>query len=1252
MLNQTAQYLIRVILFIIASSFLTKCNISNQNVPFPTEETAFRKPKSEPLLFSKPQKLNWQPANPDSNKAITETTFDLNNIPEKPIDLGGFNPFLKPMQQSPLNWNSLSDSAFNLNDLPSEKLKYNISLLGTPTHIKAGIPKIKNDATTGLLTFGEENGLPNKNVNVIATDKNGIVWIATANGLCRYDGAYCDIYGKDQGLKGVAITRMFIDNDNKIWITTMDYGLEIIDLNTGLIKELSTENGLGNNSLWGFLLDNKNRAWIGSWGGGVDIIDEAAGTIKHLKQMQGLSDDRVRSFMQDKSGQIWIGAGKGVDIINEKTGKIKRLNKSNGLSDNDIEFIMEDSKGQVWIPTRNEVNILDFKARIIKHLNTTQGLNTNNTRISIEDTKGNIWIGGTAGANVINEQAGTIKMITKTAGLAGDYVASIMEDKNEQIWLGTSGAVNILNHKTGSLKHVSIKDNFNNKYVLNSTEDSDGNIWIGAEAANNNPDAEVFIVDTKRNMVKSINKDLLDNKKFVGDFMEDHNGQMWVGGFDGIDMIDHNRKSIKHLAAKNGLTNNTIISLFEDSKEQVWIGTFKGINVFNTGTGILKHITTAEGISNDTVTCFREDAKGRIWACTLKGINIIDENTGTIRQLITGKQQQDVITGLVIDENGLILAATNDGINIIDDHNESITNFSLKEGLPDPSIGFLWGNNHSIFAGTAKGLTQIRTVQPKINDTVNFDNWKTRTFDKGQGFLDVAFQNYGITTGILSKEGKFWWCLGNLLTIMDIPAEDTVISPTFITGIDIFNQPAVFNNNLLLQTKLKERDTIWAVKRDTFYTKKQLTEMQFKNIGSWDSLVPPFYLPENLQLPYYQNHITFHFTGMHTSNPGKALYRYFLEGVDKKWSAISDKPFSENYLNLSPGHYTFKVASSGFNGLWSKPAIYIFTILPPWWRTWWMYMIYAVMLVAALYAYNKYRSAALIKQNRLLEEKISLRTNQLENKKSELERSLEDLKTTQTQLIQSEKMASLGELTAGIAHEIQNPLNFVNNFSEVNTELIAEMKQEIEKGNFEEAKAIAKDIEENEQKIVFHGKRADGIVKGMLQHSRSSSGVKEPTDINALCDEYLRLSYHGLRAKDKSFNATMKTDFDNSIEKINILSQDIGRVILNLITNAFYAVAEKKKMNISGYEPVVSVTTKRSQASHSVSITVADNGNGIPRKVLDKIFQPFFTTKPAGQGTGLGLSMSYDIVTKGHGGELTADTKEGAGATFNIILPI
>jgi two-component system, NtrC family, sensor kinase len=281
-------------------------------------------------------------------------------------------------------------------------------------------------------------------------------------------------------------------------------------------------------------------------------------------------------------------------------------------------------------------------------------------------------------------------------------------------------------------------------------------------------------------------------------------------------------------------------------------------------------------------------------------------------------------------------------------------------------------------------------------------------------------------------------------------------------------------------------------------------------------------------------------------------------------------------------------------------------------------------------------------------EELEQKRKAIEEANVALQKSFEELKSTQALLIQAEKMASLGELTAGIAHEIQNPLNFVNNFSEVSQELISEMNDELAVGNYDFAKEIASDIEQNLVKILHHGKRADAIVKGMLQHSRTGSGVKELTDVNVLAEEYLRLSYHGLRAKDRTFNADIKTDFDKTLPKVAVVAQDIGRVILNLITNAFYAVNERKRRGIDGYKPTVTVQTRALVGK--AEITVKDNGDGIPDDIKNKIFQPFFTTKPTGEGTGLGLSLSYDIV-KAHGGELKVESKAGEGSEFTIHLP-
>ena len=330
-----------------------------------------------------------------------------------------------------------------------------------------------------------------------------------------------------------------------------------------------------------------------------------------------------------------------------------------------------------------------------------------------------------------------------------------------------------------------------------------------------------------------------------------------------------------------------------------------------------------------------------------------------------------------------------------------------------------------------------------------------------------------------------------------------------------------------------------------------------------------------------------------------------------------------------------------------------------------------IWLVAMFFINNKQRKALdkerkqreaeeqeariVAEQKGVLEVMVEERTAELTRQKEELIQTVENLKATQTQLVQSEKMASLGELTAGIAHEIQNPLNFVNNFSEVNTELAAELKFILDKLAVpdkvkDELQAITDDIVQNHEKILYHGKRADTIVKSMLQHSRTNNGQKEEADINVLADEYLRLSYHGLRAKDKTFNAIFETDLDPAMGKIMVVPQDIGRVVLNLVNNAFYAVNEKKKTAEPGYQPKVWLSTKR--FGKLAIIKIRDNGNGMPDSVKEKIFQPFFTTKPTGKGTGLGLSLSYEIVTKGHGGSLVVETTEGKETCFTIKIPV
>jgi signal transduction histidine kinase len=344
---------------------------------------------------------------------------------------------------------------------------------------------------------------------------------------------------------------------------------------------------------------------------------------------------------------------------------------------------------------------------------------------------------------------------------------------------------------------------------------------------------------------------------------------------------------------------------------------------------------------------------------------------------------------------------------------------------------------------------------------------------------------------------------------------------------------------------------------------------------------------------------------------------------------------------VEPGDYTFMVRAFDAEGMKGERSLVIH-VNPPWWRTWWAYGVYALVLGFSIFALYREQKRRIIGRERQRTQEIELAQAR------EIEKAYHELRSTQAQLIHAEKMASLGELTSGIAHEIQNPLNFVMNFSDVNKELLVEMKDDIGNGNIEDVRQLVEHIMVNTDKVIHHSQRADAIVKSMLKHSRVGSGQKEPTDINALVDEYLKLSYHGMIAKDSMFRCSLQTDYDLSLSKINVIPQDIGRVLLNLFNNAFYAVTEKREPRDGGYEPMIQVSTKKS--GNQVEIKVRDNGMGIPQKIKSKIFQPFFTTKPTGQGTGLGLSLSYDIA-KVHGGEITVETVEGEFTEFTVQLP-
>jgi signal transduction histidine kinase len=677
---------------------------------------------------------------------------------------------------------------------------------------------------------------------------------------------------------------------------------------------------------------------------------------------------------------------------------------------------------------------------------------------------------------------------------------------------------------------------------------------------------------------------------------------IWIGGTHGfLTRFDQQTQGFTYYKNNpndtNSIMGSIIQALFDDQKGSLWIGMNEGLDQMNHQTKTFKHYTNnpndSNSISTGPVYCFEEDKTGNLWIGILSGggINRFDSQTGNFKHYLSGAN----ITTILQDSDGTIWVGTDAGLYRSNDLN-TFSRFTLPDSeIEINAVGKILEDDHkNLWISTLQGIIKLNPARNEIN---------------------IYGRTYGVNAPNLSIAG----CKGtNGMLYFGDAGGYYSLSPELLTSNP--NPPQV----VITQFRLQDQQS------------------KAENINPSGSLITH---SKDIILGYAQNAFSIDFAAIHYSSPEDNKHLFMLENYDNEWRQ-SGSEHTAYYYNVPPGHYIFHVKASSSDGVWAEKSISII-INPPWWRTWWAYSIYGLLLIAGVYGIHRFQRERVIRTERERGRKRELA------QAKEIEKAYHTLKTTQAQLIQSEKMASLGELTAGIAHEIQNPLNFVNNFSEVNKELLSEMKDEMDKGNINDAKAIANDLIENEEKINHHGRRADAIVKNMLQHSRINSGQRELTDINALADEYLRLSYHGFRAKDKAFNATIETDFDrdlSSVEgKINIVPQDIGRLLLNLYNNAFYAVAEKMKLQTEGYEPTVSVCTK--ETANGIKITVKDNGNGVPQNIVDKIFQPFFTTKPTGQGTGLGLSLSYDII-KAHGGEIKVETKEGEGSEFIIQLPL
>jgi len=1203
----------------------TSCSNNVGDVPFPARY-GYMQPLSKPLVFSAPKPMLWATAKTGAIKPVSRP-LDLNTLPSYTYDSTGFKPFAQAPVAARFNMEGLPDTAFNINALQSQPLAGKTGLMGMPEMVTAGAPLPKNGTPLSMSDFGVKQGLPARIIAAMLTDRHGLTWLA-GDGLYRYDGEHIQTFYPSRSAQ--PIVGMVEDNDGKIWCTS-NFGLLTIDVAKGTMTVFE-QFIFPANDLAKLFKDEKGRIWaLNNKMGGILVIDPATQTYKHITA--GVTGTTF-GIAKDSSSNIWISTKfNGINIINLSTGRIKRFTHSNGLASDTLSGMGVDGSGRVWVgvagnSSNSGYDIFDVKQGTITHLGAQQGFKPIFCLSVLPEKDGEMWLGSFDHIDVINLQQQTHKNITTAQGLSNQSAISLFRDAGNRVWAGTSRGLNIIDQNAKLVKPLGTAA------IVTLMEDAASNIWAGTYTG-------IKILDPQKKVVHILDKQHGLGHNFVQSFAED-GGKIWVTTNGGLDVIDRASKTIQHTGVGEGLTTDTIYAVLKDNQNNLWLtGPTQGVQYVDLQHNVIKQASIKQGLSDAGIADIKQDAQGNIWLATVKGgVDVINMADSTIRYLTDAPGLRDTCYRILLpDKAGRMWIGTYKGIYVVDLKANTFTEITTANGLAGNKIISLLEHDGKIYAATDKSVSII-TAPQHINGDTPQNRWLIQPLDQSGGLTKEVPSSW--STNAIGKKGQYLWGDSGITIIHTLAPNLTTPPPAFVTGIKIINEPGQFTNRL----KLAEKDTLFAV--DTFYTTGQSPVTNHIPGLNWDSVAGPYNIPVHLNIPYNANYLQFQFTQAHTSNTSAPVYSYILEGIDKQWSAITGNAFSENYLNLPPGDYTFKVRAKSASTNWSKPASLSFTISPPWWKTWWAYTLYIIISMYSVATFVRYRSRRLVAEKTVLEEKVRERT-------IALQKSLEDLQVTQKQLVQSEKMASLGELTAGIAHEIQNPLNFVNNFAEVSVELAEELKEELGKLAMDEdtkenVDAIIDDLVQNQQKINFHGKRADSIVKGMLQHSRTGSGHKEPTDINVLADEYLRLSYHGLRAKDKTFNAKLETSFDESLPKISVLAQEIGRVLLNLYTNAFYSVMKKKKTGVENYQPVVSVSTQK--VGDAVEIRVKDNGLGIPESVLEKIYNPFFTTKPTGEGTGLGLSLSYEIVTKAHNGTIHAETKEGEFAEFIIRLPL
>ena len=1093
-------------------------------------------------------------------------------------------------------------------------------------------PPRASAATLDFRHLSVEQGLPNALVFAVAQDALGFVWVGTSDGLARFDGVEFRRfrYRADSAtVAGNEVQALAAGLRGRMWAGTST-GLSRYDPAT---EHFATVAGLPSQNVIALAADGRGGVWAGTGGGLAHVrADGRVGRTVRASGPQALPSGEVLAVLA-AGRTVWAGTAGGLARVDTATGRVRTFRPDSSRTVQ-VSALARGSRGTLLVGTIGSgLFSFDLEAGQFTPVRIGPGTVASIVSSVREDADGTVWVGTVgAGLHQVSPGGGLTVHVSSAddpASIADDQVSALFEDRQGILWVGTYDGLDRFDRASDTavrLRHVpgdpaSLASN-DVRAVLTAR---DGTLYVGTDRTlERSADGRTFSHET-------IAVEGGIDAHAVTALYEDRAGTVWVGTEGaGFHRVRPGGSLDKAPLQGNG-ANLSVEAFFEDRDGRFWVAT--------SNTGLFLYDRTAEagrsfgreaGLASPDVLALAQTPDGTLWIATAGGLCRMAAAVGSFtcpgrgNALLAGET-----FALHADRDGGLWAGSRGGLAHYDRSGALTRYTSAATDLPGDAVYSITEDEAgTLWLSTNGGLAEFDPV--------------TRIFAARPGVGRGAGRTFG-RAAARSPDGRLY--IGGpsgLLTFDPRQVEATNPNPpqVVITGVEVSGVPVV--------------------------------------PGPESALAVAAPVAEQLTLAPDQAYVSLRFAGLHFADPVRNRYRFRLDGLDDGWRDGEGLRVS-TYTNLAPGRYTFRVQSANPDGVWSAPgAALAVRVLPPWWRTLPAMLVFAGFAAVGLVAAGRWQRDRLLRQERDRAERqaaaaelerareVSEANAKLEAANTRLETSLESLKATQTQLIQSEKLASLGQLTAGIAHEIKNPLNFVNNFADLSVDLAAELREELDAAGtrpvadvMPELGPLLDDLRDNARRIHEHGQRADRIVRAMLLHSRGGSVERARVDVNRFVEEYANLSFHGARANDPDFTVELVRDFadgEHAAGEAEVVPQELGRVLINLLTNAFHAVAERAKTGEPGYAPVVTVHTRREPSSvqtggEVIEIALVDNGPGISEAVLARIFEPFFTTKPTGEGTGLGLSLAHDIVAQVHGGSLGVESTPGVGTRFTIRIP-